>query len=213
MLFERPGLRILALSPHVDDVEFGCGGTISKLVERGHHVTLAAFSLCEQSVPRHLPNDVLAAELSAATHLLGLKSEQVITYQYPVRTFPDHRQAILDDLLRLKESRKPEIVLMPAQADTHQDHATLASEGFRAFKDCTLLGYEMPWNNLSFTTTAFSILEERHVRSKIAAIACYASQSARPYSSPDFVRGLARTRGVQVKHEFAEVFEVFRVIM
>ena len=37
---------------------------------------------------------------------------------------------------------------MPSLNDIHQDHATIAQEGLRAFKGCTILGYELIWNNL-----------------------------------------------------------------
>ena len=213
MLFAKPGQTVLALSPHVDDAEFGCGGTLAKLIELGHHVHVAAFSLCEQSVPRHLPQDVLATELARATEVLGIEPTYVRTFRYAVRTFPENRQGILDDLIGLKQALHPDVVILPAAADTHQDHATLAVEGFRAFKDCTLLGYEMPWNNLTFSSTAFSVLQASHVDKKVAAIQCYESQRHRSYASPEYIRSLAITRGVQIKHSYAEVFEVFRLIV
>jgi LmbE family N-acetylglucosaminyl deacetylase len=42
--------RVLILAPHTDDGEFGCGGTINKLIEEGSEIYYAAFSACEQSV-------------------------------------------------------------------------------------------------------------------------------------------------------------------
>ncbi|MBT4611169.1 MAG: hypothetical protein HOC05_14085, partial [Gemmatimonadetes bacterium] len=33
-----PGERILVLAPHTDDGELGCGGTISRLIEKGCEV-------------------------------------------------------------------------------------------------------------------------------------------------------------------------------
>ena len=211
MLFSVPKV-VLALSPHVDDADFGCGGTLARMVEQGAEVHLAAFSLCEQSVPRHLPKDVLATELQAAAKCLGLDSSRVRTFGFEVRTFPEHRQRILDTLIGLKGEIGPDCVLLPCGSDTHQDHATIAAEGFRAFKDSTLLGYEMPWNSLVFSSTAFSVLEERHLVKKIAAISSYESQKHRPYASSDYIRSLALTRGVQIKRALAEVFEVVRLV-
>ncbi len=43
--------KILVLAPHTDDGEFGCGGTISKLVREGNDVFYVAFSSCEKSLP------------------------------------------------------------------------------------------------------------------------------------------------------------------
>ena len=36
--------NILVLAPHTDDGEFGCGGTIAKLIDQGKNVFYAAFS-------------------------------------------------------------------------------------------------------------------------------------------------------------------------
>ena len=41
---------------------------------------------------------------------------------------------------------------MPSLNDIHQDHATIAQEGLRAFKGCTPW-HELIWNNLTFKTT------------------------------------------------------------
>jgi len=36
--------NVLVLAPHTDDGEFGCGGTMARLIESGAAVTYAAFS-------------------------------------------------------------------------------------------------------------------------------------------------------------------------
>ncbi|MEO0108205.1 MAG: hypothetical protein ABIK62_03415 [candidate division WOR-3 bacterium] len=65
-------------------------------------------------------------------------------------------------------------------------------------------------NTLTFQHTCFVHLESRHIDRKIASLACYHSQNFRPYTRVDFIRGLARVRGVQAGAEFAEAFEVIR---
>jgi LmbE family N-acetylglucosaminyl deacetylase len=105
------------------------------------------------------------------------------------------------------------MVLMPTELDLHQDHHIIAMEGLRAFKATSILGYELPWNNISFETTAFVCLQEQHLERKIAALQCYESQAGRPYCKPEFIRGLAITRGVQISAEFAEAFKVRRWIV
>ena len=37
--------RVLVLAPHTDDGEFGCGGTMARLVEAGADVRYVAFSI------------------------------------------------------------------------------------------------------------------------------------------------------------------------
>jgi len=75
---------------------------------------------------------------------------------------------------------------------------------------CTILGYEQPWNNITFNTLSFIPLEERHIEKKIDALKCYETQKHRKYLSDDFIKGLAHTRGTQIEEEYAEAFEVIR---
>ena len=63
--------KILVLAPHTDDGEFGCGGTINKMIEEGNEVYYAAFSACQQSVLPQFPQDILITEVKAATKVLG----------------------------------------------------------------------------------------------------------------------------------------------
>jgi len=205
--------RILVLAPHTDDGEFGCGGSIHRFIEEGKDVYYAAFSLAEESVPEGLPKNILEVEVKKATQVLGLKKDNLLLYRYPVRKLAAHRQNILEDLVKLKKQIEPDLVLMPSPNDLHQDHYTVAMEGLRAFKQTSILGYELPWNNITFNTVAFISLNEGHVAKKIEAIKQYESQSHRNYVREDFLRGWAKTRGVQIGTEFAETFDVLRWII
>ncbi len=89
----------------------------------------------------------------------------------------------------------------------------VAQEGFRAFKHATLLGYELPQNLAAFENSAFVALDAATLDRKIEALAEYRSQDFRPYSTDGFIRGLATVRGVQCGAEFAEAFEVVRLIV
>jgi LmbE family N-acetylglucosaminyl deacetylase len=205
--------RVLVLAPHTDDGEFGCGGTIAKFIEEGHDVMYAAFSACQQSVLPQFPSDILITEVKEATKVLGIKSENLLLFDYDVRTFGYRRQDILDDLIRIRQDFNPQLIFMPDLADVHQDHSTVATEGLRAFKFASILSYELPWNNLSFTTSSFVHLDETHVQTKVDALKEYQSQAHRPYSDEDFLRSVARTRGVQIGTKYAEAFNIVRWII
>ena len=107
----------------------------------------------------------------------------------------------------------PDIVFLPSINDTHQDHQTIAQEGFRAFKRITMLGYEVPWNNLDFRTSCFLGLSEVDLNKKIHAVGMYESQKHRGYASAEFIRSLALTRGVQIGRPYTETFEVVRWVI
>ena len=205
---------VLVLAPHTDDGEFGCGGTIAKLIEMRKKVHYVAFSKCEKSLPKNENPNLLVKELMQATNKLGISPDYVIVKGFEVRCFERDRQEILEMLVQLEHEIHPQLVLLPSPNDLHQDHHTVAMEGLRAFKrSSTILGYEMPWNNLSFSPTAFVCLKEEHISKKIDALKCYESQKSRFYASADVVRSLAVTRGAQIGMKYAETFEVLRWII
>jgi N-acetylglucosamine malate deacetylase 1 len=205
--------RILVLAPHTDDGEFGCGGTIAKFVKQGARVMYVAFSAAEQSVPDGMPRDILRTEVKKATQTLGLSSDDCVVLNFEVRRFPEQRQQILDAMIKINREFSPEAVFLPSVNDTHQDHNVVAQEGFRAYKRTTMLGYEVPWNNLEFRTSCFVELDEEALQAKIRALDCYDSQKHRNYANEEFVRSLAVMRGVQIGKRYAEAFDVFRWVM
>jgi LmbE family N-acetylglucosaminyl deacetylase len=204
--------RVLVLAPHTDDGEFGCGGTMVRLVEGGVDVRYMAFSIATKSLPEGFPPDTLAREVREATTELGIPSDNLIVHDFPVRTFPERRQDILELLIAAWEDWRPDAVFQPSLHDVHQDHQVVAAEGLRAFKRTTVLGYEIPWNNLDFSYQAYFALTEAQVERKVSALARYASQQHRRYSDPEYIRNVARTHGINVNRDYAEVFQVYRVV-
>jgi LmbE family N-acetylglucosaminyl deacetylase len=204
--------RALVLAPHTDDGEFGCGGTMARLVEAGTDVRYVAFSIATKSLPEGFPPDTLAREVREATAEIGIPESGLTVHDFEVRTFPERRQEILELLIGLWEEWAPDAVFMPSLRDIHQDHQVVAAEGLRAFKRTTVLGYEIPWNNFNFDHQAYVGLEEGHVERKVAALERYASQQHRNYANPEYIRNLARTHGINVNRDYAEVFEVYRIV-
>lgn len=205
--------NVLVLAPHTDDGELGAGGFIAKLIEDGARVTYVAFSTAEESVPDHLPKDILKTEVRLATEQLGIAPDNLIILNYQVRKLSYSRQEILEDLIKIRNGSDYDLILMPSLKDIHQDHATVANEGLRAFKNTTILGYELIWNNLSFDTTSFVKLDQRHIDAKYNALLQYTSQKGRQYVQQDFIYALAKARGVQIGADYAESFEVVRWVI
>lgn len=205
--------NVLVLAPHTDDGELGLGGTINHFISKGINVYYAAFSTADQSVPISLPKDILKTEVKIATKKLGIKPEHLFIYKYEVRKLNYARQEILEDLIELKRKIAFDLVFIPSLHDIHQDHTTLANEGLRAFKNTSILGYELIWNNLTFNTDCFIKLTKENIQAKCNALKEYKSQESRDYMTEEFVFSLARARGVQVGCEFAEAFEVVRLFL
>lgn len=194
-------MNVLVLAPHTDDEALGCGGTIAKHVDHGDTVHTMTFSICGRAD--------LAQEASAASKVLGSTLE---LKDFPVRRFNEHRQDILDAMIRERERFKPYRVYLPCSTDIHQDHKVIHEEGFRAFKHTTVLGYELPWNCREFTNGAFVSLDSDQVNLKLAAIAQYKSQAHRPYTDIMATTSQLRFRGLQAGTTYSEAFEVIRWI-
>jgi len=204
--------KILILAPHTDDGELGCGGLISKAVRQGATVFYAAFSTADESVPVSFPSNQLEIEVKVATQIIGIEPENLFIYKHTVRKLNYVRQEILEEMIRLRDKINPDIVILPSRNDIHQDHSTVTAEGIRAFKNCSILGYELIWNNLSFATDYFCVLSEDDIEKKIEALSAYKTQEGKSYMQPSFVRSMAIVRGTQINTAYAEAFEVIRWI-
>jgi N-acetylglucosamine malate deacetylase 1 len=205
--------KILVLSPHTDDAELGAGGTIARFIDEGREVCYVAFSGCEMSIPEEMPKDTLRKECINSTRVIGIPAERVLIMNYPVRNFPEHRQEILEDIIKIKKWYHPDLVLVPSSQDMHQDHGIIYGEALRAFKkDSSIWGYEHPWNNLNFTTDIFVKLKIEHLEKKLEALKEYYSQQHRSYMDEKNIFSLACVRGSQLEYPCAEAFELVRLI-
>ena len=202
--------RIMILAPHTDDGELGCGSTIAKCAGEGKEIFYVAFCLCSKALPENLPSNTLELECRKATSILGISSSRLILFNYEVRELPQFRQQILEELLKLDKDIHPDMVLLPAASDIHQDHQVVHQEGMRAFKNTTFAGYELPWNNYSIRTNFFVRISEEDLTKKITSLNAYESQSGKSYMNADFIRSLAKVRGVQANSPYAEAFEIYR---
>lgn len=207
--------NVLILSPHTDDAELGCGATIVRLLEEGANIMWLVFSTAEESLPKDLPKDTLKREFEQVAVNLGLDEKQYRIRDFRVRYLHEKRQDVLELLVATRDEFHPDLVIGPSLNDFHQDHTVVANEMVRAFKSKTsIICYELPWNTVSFNTQLFFPVTEQQMQRKCELLQSYRSQTekGRPYFSETFVKGLARTRGVQVSAEYAEAFEVVRWI-
>ena len=165
--------RALFLAPHTDDYELGAGGTVHRLLAQGTEVRAIAFSTARESLPAGWAPDTLDRECRAAAECLGLPHGSLEILDYPVRRFPALRQEILEHLVAVQRSWNPDLVFVNSTTDIHQDHATMTQEALRAFKKSTILGYELPWNNIQFNAQSLVGLQEVNMSAKIAAVRAY----------------------------------------
>ena len=208
--------NVLILSPHTDDAELGCGGTIAKFIHEGKNIFWVAFSTAEESLPKNLPKDTLKKEFIAVTKSLGLTADNYKIFDFKVRKLSDYRQEVLEELIKIRKIFIPDLVIGPSLNDFHQDHSVVANEMIRAFKtSSSIICYELPWNHIEFKTQMFIKLSNDFINTKINLMNFYKSQMEikRNYFTKEFIQGLGHTRGAQIGSEFAEAFEVIRWIL
>ena len=169
-----------------------------------------AFSDCKKSLLKGVDPSILKKECYKSTKSLGIKKTQVLDFD--VRFFSDNRQKILDKLIELKKEFKPDEILTPSRFDIHQDHQTITNEAIRAFKICSILGYELPWNCLKSDFNYFVELSKESVDKKLQALSKYKSQNFRYYFKNDYFLNHLKFRGGLINVNYAEAFEIIRKI-
>lgn len=202
--------KALVISPHTDDVEFGMGATLARLVESGCKIDWLVLSNAYKSLPKGYADNVLLTEQKASADFYRIENP-LMDELFPVRDFPAHRQEILELLVSLKQNSY-DLVFCPSSFDCHQDHATVAQEVKRCFRSSTILGYELPWNNYSECFNFYSVLDDAHIEKKIHAISLYKSQNYKNYASAELIRATAITAGARVNVDLAERFEIVRMV-
>lgn len=206
-MLDLKGKTIFAIAPHVDDVELGAGGTIYQLGKTNevHYIGL--------SLPPLVEGNTLLSEFHESAKILGINPENVILKNYDPRNLFDVRLEILQFFYDLNQKHNPDIIFIPNSKDIHQSHEVVFAEGRRAFKYSSILGYELPWNSFDFKMDVFIELSKEAVDTKVKAINAYKTQKSRMFFSNDIVGDLARVRGKQIGKEYAECFEVIRMIL
>ncbi len=111
-------LDILAFSPHPDDAELGCGGSLILAADEGLRVAIADLSAGEMS-SRGTPEQ-RQQEKRKAADLLGLCARLSVGLpDTAIGTDPTHRLS----LIQLIRETRPRLVLAPYWKDRHPDHA------------------------------------------------------------------------------------------
>jgi LmbE family N-acetylglucosaminyl deacetylase len=191
--------RILVISPHADDGELWAGASMARWAAADaeiDHVCLSA-----------LGDDDRLAEFYAASEVLGVSPHP---FPFEDTDFPMWSDIIFAKLEELNDTLKPDLVIVPPSGDRHQDHAVVHEEAKRAFRFCSLLGFDIPYNEPSVRPTWYQSVSASEMKCKTDALACYKSQSHHSYMWAETVVGLARVRGEEIRKGLAEAFEVIR---
>jgi LmbE family N-acetylglucosaminyl deacetylase len=202
-------VNILAIGAHPDDIEFGCGGTLTKYSQRGHRLFLMVMTGGGSGAP----SETRMAEQTAARQVLG--AEEIFWGGYQ-----DTHLGVDAEMIKKIESViasvKPEFIFCHFPDDTHQDHRHLAQAVMSATRYIrNVLFYEGPTTQNFNPQVYVDIADTLEV--KLEALQAHRSQvmktNIEDLSIIEVARSCANFRGIQGRVKYAEAFHALRLFI
>ena len=202
-------MNILAVGPHPDDIEYGCGGTLVRYRQAGHRVYLLIMT--DGSLGGD--SEVRRAEQMEAGRILGV--EEIFFGGYQDTGLVCDRASItkVEEIVKRVE---PDYVYVNYHDDTHQDHRNLPLATIPAARSIPNLLFYEGLSSQNFTPTVFVDIDAV-LHKKLALLEAHASQVLRTnvegMSIVDIARSAANFRGIQGRVKHAEGFMPVRLFM
>ncbi|MFO7869936.1 MAG: PIG-L deacetylase family protein [Kiritimatiellia bacterium] len=201
-------MKILALGAHPDDIEYGCGGFLLKSVDKGHDVYLyAATDGQGSSEADRKPEQEKAARFLNARELIwgGFQDTALV-----------HGRELIKAIEEILGGVNPDVVLVNAPEDAHQDHTALASSTVTACRYVRRLFFYHDYTTHDFRPDTFVDIEDVLER-KRQLLSCHASQVNKKYPTGldmlESVNSLAAYYGFMAKVKYAEGFRPLRNLL
>lgn len=194
---------VLAVGAHPDDVEIGCGGTLSMHAARQDEVTILTLSHGSQGGDAR----IRAREAHAAAELLQAR---LILAELNDTMVPEGGASI-ELIEQAIADIQPTHIYTHSQYDTHQDHRNTYRASMVAARSVgNIFCYQTPSATVEFRPGQFIDISD-HLQRKLQAIEAYSSQtSLRAYLAPDLIVATARYWGRFAGYVMAEPLEVVR---
>ncbi len=222
--------KILIIAPHADDEVLGCGGTINFYKRKGFKIYVAILTNANKGDKDKFSEKYIVnvrKESLKAHKYLGVK--ETFFYEFPAPFLDQYPIAkISDELNKLINKIKPEILFIPHLGDSHVDHQIVHKACLVASRPLTnkcipkILSYETlsetEWgvkkNNLHFIPNYYIELSSIDIKKKISAFNFYKSQTKKNHHprSLNSIKSLAMYRGSNISRHFAEAFLLIRNI-
>ncbi len=198
---------ILFIGCHPDDVEYGCGGLISKI--RGK-VPLYVVTLSKNQ--RNPRNKNLLKENKESLRSLGIKDDNNVVADFITREFSYSRQEICDFLWKINKKIQPTCVFIPPY-DIHQDHQVGHNESLRVFRTKTIIEYDIPRSEKFPKPVIFLKLSKKNLDDKLRALAKYKTYQAKNYFKKDVIIAACKSSGIKVELPLCEVYSPISIIL
>lgn len=228
--------RTLIITPHFDDETIGCGGLISKIASSNDMdvriiVVATNRDTYNYNVGRVVDNEERLSESLDALRELGIEVPE--DHMIQLSGFEDGRLDKVDKKSLVtaldEEIRRyvPTAVLFPYSSH-HQDHQAVYQASVAALRPTVSTNfirlkamYEYPYvnawsSNLDPNSKLYVPLDEIDIRRKKGALEAYKSQLVRdPRDILDVssILTLAKVRGTEIGHSYAEAFYPMTVVL
>lgn len=199
--------RVLFIGAHPDDIELGCGALIAHI---SAETEVMCVTLSDNQKNPDLPN--LPEENRRSMAVLGVPEKNVILGDFETRRFPERRQDILEYMIRLNRSFRPEIVFVHTKADIHQDHNVVTEEALRAFRGTTLLGFDALRSSYGFFPHFLVEVSKQDMERKVQALMEYKTYGEKYYFDPEVLRATLIRHGALAERPYAEGFDILRIV-
>ncbi|MGZ3767198.1 MAG: PIG-L deacetylase family protein [Mucilaginibacter sp.] len=113
--------KIICFGGHPDDPECGCGGTLARLANHGHEVTIIYLTTGEAGIAGRSHNEAAAIRKQESINACAiLKAKPVFVGQIDADTIMDN--SWLAKVQKLVADEKPDLVITHWPIDSHKDH-------------------------------------------------------------------------------------------
>jgi LmbE family N-acetylglucosaminyl deacetylase len=126
---------------------------------------------------------------------------------------PDRRYIIRRELEKIKTLVNPDIVFTHTLTNTHQSHIALAEEVGRIMRNTTVLGYAGVKSSPNYVPTVFFEISEKELEEKNKLISFIKSEGDKYFLQPELIKSVARVNGSKIGVEYAEAFDVVRMVV
>jgi LmbE family N-acetylglucosaminyl deacetylase len=186
---------MLCIGAHSDDIEIGCGGTISRIVEQ--HPGVQVHWVVFTSAPERDEE----ARAGAARLLAGAENSTVEIGRHRERYLPYEAVELKESFDRLGSEVDPDIIFTHYREDLHQDHRILSELTYNTFRQHLVLEYEIPkYDGDLGRPNVYVPIEESHRRRKIDTLMeAFGSQTGKYWFTADTFDAVLRLRGVEAR--------------
>lgn len=202
------GKAVLAIGAHPDDIELGCGGTLSRYREMGFRVYGLVVTSGEAGNPYSNDRVDRRREAEDGASILGLDGLWV--YRFRDSALYAEINEIKDVIESKIRETGADIIITQSPFDVHQDHkAVFEATKIAARGDKTILCYEDVSSEAHFTANYFVNITG-YLEDKISAVCAHRTQRGKTYMNPENISGRAAHRGLQTGVRHAEAFVLYR---